>query len=94
MAAICAMRLGSSDVQRAVRAEWDGEEWTYEILPKPEAYEEVLWELEQIEAESEFGKTQAMVFRDLAGEDPPYNHRLMSWVTKSIMDRHVGEVWV
>ena len=89
MAVVCAMRLGSSDAKGVLRAEWDGEGWSYENLPKPEAYEEVLWELEQMEARLEFGKTQAMIFRKLTGVDPPYNHRHMSWVTNSIMDLHV-----
>ena len=89
MAAICAIRLGTSDAKGVLRAEWDGEEWTDENLPRPEEHEEVLWELMQDEARLEFGKTQALVFRKLAGEVPPYNHGLMSWVTKSIMDLHV-----
>lgn len=89
MATICAIRLGTSDMKGVLRAEWDGEDWTYENLPKPKTYEDVLWELEQMEAEMEFDKTEAMIFSKLAGERPPYNHRHMSWVAKSIMEHHV-----
>lgn len=89
MAALAAIRLGTSDTKGAVRAEFDGEEWSYENLPKPTTQEEVLWELIQDEAHLEFGKTQAMIFAKFAGVDAPYNHRHWSWINKAIMELHV-----
>lgn len=89
MAAIAAIRLGTSDEKGVLRAEWDGEEWTYENLPRPEAHEEVLWELTQDLAHLEFGKTQAMIFAKFVGVEPPYNHRHWAWINKEIMELHV-----
>lgn len=89
MAAIAVIRIGSVKTKGLFRAEFDGENWTYEELPKPEGLQDTIWQLNKIEARAEFKITQADVYLKLLGEDPPYNMDLLPWAAKLVMDQHV-----
>ena len=89
MATIAAIRIDTENTEAVSRAEWDGENWTLEDLPKPSGMSAMLWEVKQMKARLEFRHSQVTIQDKLMTERAPYNMRYHHWVAKSIMEHHV-----